>query len=129
MDTQAKTYAQNMIMASLAYAALMMGSRYLLQLHIFDNFWGQFFIALSPALPGSAMVYVIYRHFKSQDEYLRKVIGESIMISALIVGMISFTYGMIEGFLNFPKLGLVWVLPALFAFQGIALCFVHRHYQ
>ncbi len=60
-------------------------------------------IALTPLLPCFSLLWVIVRHFKRMDEYLRVWVLENLGIAGAVLAMFGVTYGFLEG-LDLPKL-------------------------
>lgn len=88
-----------------------------------------YLVALIPALPTALVFVVILRALRRMDELQQRIIGEATIIAASLVGFASFAYGLLESYADMPSVPLVWILPALFAVQGVALPFIRRRYQ
>jgi hypothetical protein len=59
-------------------------------------------IALTPIVPCVGLLWVVIRHFKRMDEYLRIWVLENLSIAGGVLTMFSITYGFLEG-LDFPR--------------------------
>ena len=66
---------------------------------------------------------------RSMDEFHRRVISEATLIAAIVVGLGTFTYGFIQGALDWPDIPTIWIMPSLIAVQGVATFIVRRWYQ
>lgn len=86
-------------------------------------------VALLPAIPTALVFLAILRFVRRQDELQQRILGESAIISASLVGFSSFAYGLLESYAGLPSIPMVWVLPALFGVHGVAVPFVRRRYQ
>ena len=65
-------------------------------------------LLLSPAIPVMLAVWVIARHFRRMDEFVRLRSLEGLALAAAITAGLTFTYGFLEG-AGFPKLSMFWV--------------------
>lgn len=86
------------------------------------------FIAITPMVPIVFATISLLRAVRDMDELQRRVNQEATATSAIIVGLISFTYGFLEG-VGFPKLEVIWIMPALILFWAIAKQIIYRRYS
>lgn len=75
---------------------------------------------LSPAIAALFIVPVVLRFVGTMDEFMRRVIAESCLVSMVVVGLASFAYAFVEEPLGLPQIGLIWVWPALMGVAGLA---------
>lgn len=68
-------------------------------------------ILLSPMIGFGLMLWVMVRHFRRLDEYIRRLFLENTAIAAAITAGLTFTYGFLET-AGYPKLSMfsVWIL-------------------
>lgn len=68
-------------------------------------------ILLSPMIGFGLMLWVVVRHFRRLDEYIRRLFLENTAIAAAITAGLTFTYGFLET-AGYPKLSMfsVWML-------------------
>ena len=68
-------------------------------------------ILLSPMLGFGLMLWVMVRHFRRLDEYIRRLFLENTAIAAAITAGLTFSYGFLET-AGYPKLSMfsVWML-------------------
>lgn len=85
-------------------------------------------VSLIPVLPLIVMIFVIVDFVRSMDEVKQRIVMESCLVSLVLVGVASFTYGFLEGAVALPAIPMVWVFPALIGTAGIAQVFVRRRY-
>lgn len=83
-------------------------------------------IVLLPVLPIGLAIWVIVRHFRRIDEYLRKVTLENLGIAAAVTAGLSLSYGFLEG-AGFPKLTMFVVWPVM-AFVWLVLALVRSNF-
>ena len=86
-------------------------------------------LSLLPVIPAIGMLVAMIAFYRRMDEVQQRLISESTIISALIVGFASFTWGFLEGAMTLPTISLIWVLPALIAVQGLAMPVVRLRLQ
>jgi hypothetical protein len=65
-------------------------------------------LLIAPAIPALLTVWVIARHFRRMDEFVRLRSLEGIAIAAAVTAGLTFTYGFLEG-AGFPRLSMFWV--------------------
>ncbi len=68
-------------------------------------------VLLSPMIGFGLMLWVMVRHFRRLDEYIRRLFLENTAIAAAITAGLTFTYGFLET-AGYPKLSMfsVWIL-------------------
>lgn len=126
----AKAYGREMALASLAYAAILIGCVYTAR-HFDPPQWLAVVLALAPVGPVLLMLRAYLRFLNRVDEFQRRVQTDAMLAAAGIVGFASFTYGFLESFAGFPSIegALIWVLPAMIGVWGVAQVFVARRYK
>ncbi|PCI63855.1 MAG: hypothetical protein COB37_03650 [Kordiimonadales bacterium] len=128
MNSAAKTYQRDLFLALGLYAVVLFGVNYFIGANEGLASWIIVLLAILPVLPALLALKVALVFYKSVDELQKKIMSESVIISFLLVGFGTFTYGFLEG-AGFPHLPSIWILPALIGFQGLALAFVSRKYK
>ena len=128
MKPEAKQYMRNMAIASVLYVAAVLAINL-----IDDNFIlatpVRVLMSLLPVLPAIGMLVAMVIFVRSMDEFQRRVISEATLIAAIVVGLGTFTYGFIQGALDWPDIPTIWIMPALIAIQGVASFIVRKWYQ
>lgn len=78
----------------------------------------QIVIALIPVIPTIFVVIAVMRALRDSDELQQKIQLQAVTFSAIVTGLITFSYGFLEnvGFPHFPTL---FVLPLVIALWGI----------
>ncbi len=78
----------------------------------------QIVIALIPVIPTIFVVIAVMRAIRDSDELQQKIQLQAVTFSAIVTGLITFSYGFLEnvGFPHFPTL---FVLPLVIALWGI----------
>jgi hypothetical protein len=85
-------------------------------------------ITLLPAIPVTFVLISMMRVIRDSDELQQRVYLLATSFSALLTGLITFTYGFLEN-VGFPKFSTFLVLPMLFFFWGISLSWFSKRYQ
>lgn len=85
-------------------------------------------IVLTPVVPTVFVFIAIMRAVLGSDELQQKIQFNAIMFSATLTGLITFSYGFLEG-IGFPKMPTILVLPLMFVLWGLGLGYFTRRYQ
>ena len=85
-------------------------------------------LSLLPVIPAIYLLFIMTEFVRTLDEVQQKVVTESTLWSAGLVGIAGFTYGFLEGAVELPAISPIWILPALLMVQGIAQAFVRMRY-
>jgi ABC-type transport system involved in cytochrome bd biosynthesis fused ATPase/permease subunit len=101
-------------------------------LHHVQASWLRIVLALAPMLPVIAVVRAMLHRVLGGDELERRIELEAACISAMTVGLLSFSYGLLEAANESPfghESMMLGVLPALFFTYGLAKCWAVRRYR
>jgi hypothetical protein len=104
--------------AMLGYTALLFASVHVLDIYELAPLW-RGGLALLPVLPGLYGLHAVMVFYHSRDEFKRRIIAESMLISALLTGFACFAYGFVEGAVDLPSISLIWVLPVMVGLSGL----------
>ncbi|MEM9633559.1 MAG: hypothetical protein AAGA50_19660 [Pseudomonadota bacterium] len=91
--------------------------------------WQRIAISLLPVLPAIVMIFIILDYVRAMDEVWQKIVTESMLISACIVGIGTFSLGFMEGVVSLPSGILIWIWPAMIAIQGVTMWIVRLRYS
>ncbi|MFN8381631.1 MAG: hypothetical protein U0V02_06815 [Anaerolineales bacterium] len=125
-DKVQKRYFRELYLSIAAYVIILFGSISILKKFEFSAVM-QGIIALTPVIPIIFIIIAIMRGIKDSDELQQKVQLNAIMFSAIATGLITFSYGLLEG-VGFPPFPTIWVLPMMFVFWGFSLGFFWKKY-
>ena len=127
MDEKFPTHHRNrFLIAMVAYCLTLMASvSYLSGMEIGTL---ERFIAITPMVPIVFATISLIKAVHDMDELHRRVNQEATATAAIVVGLLTFTYGFLEG-VGFPKLEVIWVMPALIFIWGIAKTIIYRRYS
>ncbi|HEX7340578.1 MAG TPA: hypothetical protein VF271_11675 [Rhodanobacteraceae bacterium] len=91
--------------------------------------WARVLLGLLPVLPMLWVVVVMWRFMHDSDELERRVQQEAVYATCGVVGVVSFALGLLQavGALSL-EVGLIYVLPAMFAVYGVANWWCRRKY-
>lgn len=125
-DQVQKRYFRELYLSIAAYVVVLFTSISILKKFEFSGVI-QSIIALTPVVPIIFIIIAIMRGIKDSDELQQKVQLNAIMFSAVTTGLITFSYGLLEG-VGFPPFPTIWVLPMMFMFWGFSLGFFWKRY-
>ena len=120
-------YLQQFLFAVSMYIVILSASVNLLRNFEFERTW-QIVIAILPALPIIFILIVLMRLLSNSDELQQRINLLAITFSAVLTGLITFSYGFLEN-IGAPKLPTFAVLPMLSVFWGIGLGYFTKRYE
>lgn len=123
-----KRYNRDMLIAGGIYTVCVFAGAFAIDTYTLPQ-WAVIGLALLPLLPALLMLRAYVVFINAVDEFQRRIQSEAVMLAAGVVGFGSFAYGFLEEWAGFPHLPLIWVLPALIGFWGVALCIVRLRYK
>jgi len=122
-----RRYNKELILASLIYAVVLIGSITLLKKFEFPHLW-QIIISIAPSIPVALVILAIMRLLVNSDELQQRIQLFATAFSAAMTGFITFSYGFLEN-VGFPKFSTFLVFPMLIFFWGFSLRFFEKRYQ
>ena len=78
------------------------------------------FLAISPVVPMVFILRLIISHYRSMDEYIQRVMGESLLWAVGVVGCVAMAYGLLAEMVEVPAFSPAFMLPAIAVIFGIA---------
>mgnify|MGYP000411231648 CR=1 FL=1 len=78
------------------------------------------FLAISPVVPMIFILRLIVSHYRSLDEYIQRVMGESLLWAVGVVGCAAMAYGLLAEMVDVPSFSPAFMLPAIAVTFGIA---------
>jgi hypothetical protein len=78
------------------------------------------FLAISPVVPIIFLLRLVINHYRSLDEYIQKVMGESLLWAVGVVGCAAMAYGLLAQMVEVPSFSPAFMLPAIAVVFGIA---------
>lgn len=122
-----KRYYKEFFIAIALYVIILIGSISILKVFEFPKII-QGIIAITPVIPITFVIIAIMRGLRDSDELQQKVQYNAIMFSAVGTGLITFSYGLLEG-IGFPPFPTIWVLPMMFMLWGFSLGYFWKKYS
>ena len=88
----------------------------------------QVVIALIPVIPTIFVVIAVMRALRDSDELQQRIQLQAVTFSAIVTGLITFSYGFLEniGFPHFPSL---FIFPLMIALWGLGAGIFARKYK
>lgn len=127
-DEASRRYFFRMLFASIFYCVTVFGVSWLAKTQELATAW-LVLLSFLPVIPAALMLFAVVSFVRSRDELHQRIVAESALVSAAVVGLASFTWGFIDAVVdNAPEVSMVWILPALMFVQGAALPIVRRRY-
>ena len=109
------------------YVATLFGSIALVE--YVEAFPLQVLLILSPIIPLAYALYHIFLLVRAQDELVRQINLETILAMSMIVGAVTFGWGLLEAAELVPALPSLWIAPSMIALWGILKAFIGRRYN
>ncbi len=122
-----RRYLREFFLSMGTYVAVLILSVTLLNKYEFPRVW-QIVISLAPALPIIFVLIALMRLLVDSDELEQRVNLSATAFSAVLTGLLSFSYGFLEN-VGFPKLPTFFILPMMFLFWGFGLGYFRSKYQ
>jgi hypothetical protein len=122
-----KRYIREFRLSIVAYALILIASILAIQ-NIEMAKPLQVIVTLAPVIPVAFVLVVILRLLRESDELQQRVNMLAITFSAVLTGLLTFSYGFLEN-IGFPKLPTFAIFPMLFVLWGIGLGYFTRRYQ
>ncbi|MCX2860227.1 hypothetical protein OOZ63_00045 [Paucibacter sp. PLA-PC-4] len=111
-----------------AYALVLAGSIAWLQGVNPPQGLGRDALALSPMLPGLAVVWVILRQLRRMDELQRRVQLEALGLAFAGTALLTLGYGFLEG-VGYPRMSSFVVWPVMASLWVVGLVLAARRYR
>ena len=85
-------------------------------------------LAILPAVPLVYGIWAYSQFLDGIDELQRLIHTKSVALAAGVASILTFTYGLLESFADFPVINLLWVFPLIAVVWGIGLSYYGRKY-
>jgi hypothetical protein len=86
------------------------------------------FVALLPVLPFAFAMTAVVAQVRELDEMKQRIHLEAVLITALLTGGLTFSYGLLQSAGLVPDLPLIWIAPLMIVVWGVANAVVTRRY-
>lgn len=88
----------------------------------------QIVVALLPVIPTIFSVIAVMRWLRDSDELQQKTQLQAVAFSAVLTGLITFSYGFLEN-VGFPHFPTTFVFPIMIALWGVGAGIFARKYE
>lgn len=122
-----KRYFKEFFASMGAYVILLIGSLRILTAFELPKA-AQVAITLLPAIPTIFVVIAVMRALRDSDELQQKIQLQAVTFSAIVTGLITFSYGFLEN-IGFPHFPTLFVFPLLIILWGIGAGMFSWKYQ
>ena len=75
---------------------------------------------MSPVIPVIFLLRLVVNHYRSLDEYIQRVMGESLLWAVGVVGCAAMAYGLLAEMVEVPSFSPAFMLPAIAVIFGVA---------
>lgn len=121
-----KRYSRDLFAAFAAYAVVLVGTRVAIRSFAIDGAAAAA-LAVAPIAPALAVTAVLLKHVATMDELQRRVQVEAFAASAMIVGLVAFAFGFVEG-VAATRPSMIWIFPAMLGGAGVIAPILRRRY-
>ena len=128
MMDRKRNYVKQFIAGMLGYVILLPASLLLLRNENLTGTALAVVVALVPVLPFLYAMAAVVGNVREQDEYQRRVHLEAVLITALLTGGLTFSYGLLESAALVPDLPMTVVAPFMILVWGAAFAIIFRRY-
>ena len=91
--------------------------------------WLAVLVALMPVAPFLNAMTAVMHNVRSQDELFRQIQLEAVLVTTLLIGALTFSYGLLETTGLVPPLPTVFIAPMMIAIWGVANVVISRRYN
>ncbi len=121
-------HIRSFILGMIGYTVTIMLAAFLLGGEYIDNTGVAIVVALLPVVPFAYAMIGMVGNARSKDEMQQQVYLESVLITALLTGALTFSYGLLELFDLAPHIPVFYVAPLMIIIWGITNAIVGRRY-
>ena len=129
MKNWEKRYLIRFILGMVGYAILLPLSLIVVGDGRVEQPWLAVLVTLLPIAPFLNAMTAVIHNVRSQDELFRRIHLESELVSALLTGAVTFSYGLLEAVELVPPLPTVFIAPFMISVWGIANIIISRRYN
>ncbi len=124
-----KKHLTRFIIGMGAYVVLLPISLFVIDSSLVESTVIKWMAALLPVIPFLFAMTAVLHNVRAADELHQQIHLESILITTLITGGLTFSYGLLESSGLFPHLPTVYIAPFMIGTWGIANAVITRRYQ
>jgi len=124
-----RKYLVRFILGMVGYSILLPLSLILVGDGRIEQPWLAVLVTLLPIAPFLNAMMAIIHNVRSQDELYRRIHLEAVLVTTLLTGAITFSYGLLEASELVPPLPTVFIAPFMIFVWGIANTIISRRYN
>ena len=129
MKNWERKYLVRFILGMAGYSILLPLSLILVADGRVEQTWLAVMIALLPIAPFLNAMTALIHNVRSQDEMQRRIQLEAVLVTALLTGAVTFSYGLLEASELVPPFPTVMIAPFMIFVWGIANIVISRRYN
>ncbi|MCZ2122047.1 MAG: hypothetical protein LC108_07275 [Anaerolineales bacterium] len=122
-----KRYFKEFGISMAFYIVLLFASIYAIQ-----NFelprYAQVIVTLVPIIPTIFIIIAVLRALREADELQQKIQLQAVTFSAIVTGLLTFSYGFLEN-VGFPHIPMLFVFPLMLILWGVGAGIFAGKYQ
>lgn len=124
-----RKYLVRFILGMVGYSILLPLSLILVGDGRVEQPWLAVLVTLLPIAPFLNAMAAVLHNVRSQDELPRRIHLEAVLVTTLLTGALTFSYGLLEATELVPPLPTVFIAPFMIAVWGIANLVISRRYN
>lgn len=129
MKNWERKYLVRFILGMVGYSILLPLSLILVGDGRVEQPWLAILVTLLPIAPFLNAMTALIHNVRSQDEMQRRIHLEAVLVTTLLTGAITFSYGLLEASELVPPLPTVFIAPFMIAVWGISNAIISRRYD
>ncbi len=129
MKSWERKYLVRFILGMVGYSILLPLSLILVGDGRIEQPWLAVLVTLLPIAPFLNAMMAVIHNARSQDELYRRIHLEAVLVTTLLTGAITFSYGLLEASELVPPLPTVFIAPFMIFVWGIANTIISRRYN
>jgi len=124
-----RKYLVRFILGMVGYSILLPLSLILVGDGRVEQPWLAVLVTLLPIAPFLNAMTAVIHNVRSQDELFRRIHLEAVLVTTLLTGAVTFSYGLLEATELLPPLPTVFIAPFMIFVWGIANTIISRRYN
>lgn len=124
-----KKYLIRFVVAMGVYVLLLPASLFLIESDFIESTAVKWAVVLLPVIPFLFAITAVLHNVRAADELDQKIHLDSILITTLVTGGLTFSYGLLESSELLPHLPTIIIAPAMIGIWGISTAIITRRYR
>jgi hypothetical protein len=123
-----RRYVRDMAISAVLYVGFVFAAAFAIRNLVLPQ-WTLIVLSLLPVAPALLMLRAYITYTRAMDEFQRRLQSEALIVATGVILFVSFAYGFLEEWADFPHLPLIWVFPAFAFVFGLTHMVVRRRYK